>query len=85
MPRACVLCLIQWCLGIILREQGEVDNLTVSLKAGTLELVKYNFSQINEPLGIMMIDIDNVRPIKYDMALNFCKRKWQRSLQNIIK
>lgn len=56
----------------LLREQGEVDELTGTLKVGTLELVRHNLTQTNEPLGIMMIDIDNFRSIKeasgYDMA-----------------
>ena len=56
----------------LLREQGEVDDLTGTLKVGTLELVRHNLTQTNEPLGIMMIDIDNFRSIKeangYDMA-----------------
>ena len=56
----------------LLREQGEVDDLTGTLKVGTLELVRHNLSQTNEPLGIMLIDIDNFRSIKeangYDMA-----------------
>ena len=56
----------------LLIEQGEVDNLTGTLKVGTLELVRHNLTQNNEPLGIMMIDIDNFRSIKeangYDMA-----------------
>lgn len=56
----------------LLREQGEIDELTGTLKAGTLDLVRHNLTQNNEPLGIMMIDIDNFRSIKeangYDMA-----------------
>lgn len=56
----------------LLREQGEVDELTGTLKVGTLELVRHNLSQSKEPLGIMMVDIDNFRSIKeangYDMA-----------------
>ena len=56
----------------LLREQGEVDELTGTLKVGTLELVRHNLTQTNEPLGIMLIDIDNFRAIKeangYDMA-----------------
>ena len=56
----------------LLREQGEVDELTGTLKVGTLELVRRNLTQTNEPLGIMLIDIDNFRSIKeangYDMA-----------------
>ena len=56
----------------LLREQGEVDDLTGTLKVGTLELVRHNLTQTNESLGIMMIDIDNFRSIKdasgYDMA-----------------
>lgn len=56
----------------LLREQGEVDDLTGTLKAGTLELVRHNLSQNSDPLGIMMVDIDNFRSIKeasgYDMA-----------------
>lgn len=56
----------------LLKEQGEVDDLTGTLKVGTLELVRHNLTQTNEPLGIMLIDIDNFRSIKeangYDMA-----------------
>ena len=56
----------------LVRQQGEVDELTGTLKVGTLELVRRNLTQTNEPLGIMMIDIDNFRSIKeangYDMA-----------------
>lgn len=56
----------------LLREQGEVDDLTGTLKVGTLELVRHNLTQNNEPLGIMMIDIDNFRSMKeangYEMA-----------------
>ena len=56
----------------LLREQGEIDDLTGTLKVGTLELVRHNLTRNNEPLGIMMIDIDNFRSIKeasgYDMA-----------------
>lgn len=56
----------------LLKEQGEVDDLTGTLKVGTLELVRRNLTQTNEPLGIMLIDIDNFRSIKeangYDMA-----------------
>lgn len=56
----------------LLREQGEIDELTGTLKVGTLELVRHNLSQSNEPLGIMMVDIDNFRSIKeahgYEMA-----------------
>lgn len=56
----------------LLKEQGEVDELTGTLKVNTLELIKHNLSQNNEPLGIMMIDVDNFRSIKenngYDMA-----------------
>lgn len=56
----------------LLREQGEVDDLTGTLKVGTLELVRHNLTQNNEPLGIMMIDIDYFRSIKekngYEMA-----------------
>lgn len=56
----------------LLREQGEVDDLTGTLKVGTLELVRHNLTQTNEPLGIMLIDIDNFRSIKeangYEMA-----------------
>ena len=56
----------------LLREQGEVDELTGTLKVGTLEIVRHNLSQHKEPMGIMMIDIDNFRSIKeasgYEMA-----------------
>ena len=56
----------------LLREQGEVDELTGTLKAGTLELVRHNLAQCDDPMGIMMVDIDNFRSIKetsgYDMA-----------------
>lgn len=56
----------------LLREQGEIDELTGTLKAGTLELVRHNMSQSEEPMGIMMIDVDNFRSIKetsgYEMA-----------------
>lgn len=56
----------------LLREQGEVDELTGTLKVGTLDIVRHNLSQSNEPMGIMMIDVDNFRSIKeangYDMA-----------------
>lgn len=56
----------------LLREQGEIDELTGALKVGTLELVRHNLSQSNDPVGIMMVDIDNFRSIKeahgYDMA-----------------
>lgn len=56
----------------LLREQGEIDELTGTLKVGTLELVRHNLSQSKEPLAIMMIDIDNFRTIKeshgYEMA-----------------
>ena len=56
----------------LLKEQGEVDELTGTLKVGTLELVRHNLSQSNEPMGIMLVDIDNFRSIKeasgYEMA-----------------
>ncbi len=56
----------------LLIQQGEVDKLTGTLKVGTLEFVRNNLSQSDEPIGIMMIDIDNFRSIKeangYDMA-----------------
>lgn len=56
----------------LLKEQGEIDSLTGTLKVGTLDLVRHNLSQSKEPLGIMQIDIDNFRSIKeahgYDMA-----------------
>ena len=56
----------------LLREQGEVDELTGTLKVSTLDFVRHNLSQSNEPLGIMMIDVDNFRSIKeangYEMA-----------------
>lgn len=56
----------------LLREQGEIDELTGALKVGTLELVRRNMSQSSDPVGIMMIDIDNFRSIKessgYEMA-----------------
>lgn len=56
----------------LLREQGEVDELTGTLKVSTLEFVKHNLSQSEDPLGIMLVDIDNFRTIKessgYDMA-----------------
>lgn len=56
----------------LLVEQGEVDDLTGTLKVGTLEFVRHNLTQTKEPLGIMMVDIDNFRSIKeahgYDMA-----------------
>lgn len=56
----------------LLREQGEIDELTGTLKVGTLDLVRHNLSQSEEPMGIMLIDIDNFRSIKeasgYDMA-----------------
>ena len=56
----------------LLKEQGEIDELTGTLKVGTLDLVRHNLSESNEALGIMMIDIDNFRSIKeangYDMA-----------------
>lgn len=56
----------------LLREQGEIDELTGTLKAGTLELVRHNMSQNKEPIGVMLVDIDNFRSIKeangYDMA-----------------
>ena len=56
----------------LLREQGEVDDLTGTLKVGTLELVRHNLTQTKEPLGIMMVDIDNFRSLKeakgYEMA-----------------
>lgn len=56
----------------LLREQGEVDDLTGTLKAGTLEIVRHNLEQHKEPIAIMMVDIDNFRSIKeangYEMA-----------------
>lgn len=56
----------------LLKEQGEIDELTGTLKVGTLELVRHNLAQSNEALGIMLVDIDNFRSIKeangYDMA-----------------
>lgn len=56
----------------LLKEQGEIDSLTGTLKVGTLELVRRNLTNTNEPLGIMLIDIDNFRSIKeangYEMA-----------------
>lgn len=56
----------------LLREQGEVDELTGTLKAGTLELVRHNMSQSEDSIGIMLVDIDNFRSIKeangYEMA-----------------
>lgn len=56
----------------LLKEQGEIDELTGTLKVGTLDLIRHNLSQSNEALGIMLIDIDNFRSIKeangYDMA-----------------
>lgn len=48
----------------LLKEQGEIDELTGTLKAGTLELVKHNLTQTGEALGIVLVDIDNFRSIK---------------------
>ncbi len=48
----------------LLREQGEIDELTGVLKVGTLELVRHNLSENKDPLAVMMIDIDNFRAIK---------------------
>lgn len=62
----------------LLKEQGEIDELTGTLKVGTLELVKHNLSQHKEPLGIMLVDIDNFRSIKeskgYDVADKVVKK-----------
>ena len=56
----------------LLKEQGEIDELTGTLKVGTLDLVRHNMAQHNEPMGIMFVDIDNFRSIKesngYDVA-----------------
>ena len=56
----------------LLKEQGEVDELTGTLKVGTLDLVRHNLSQSTEPVGIMLVDIDGFRGIKesngYEMA-----------------
>ena len=56
----------------LLREQGEVDDVTGLLKVGTLDLVRHNLTKSGEKLGIMMVDIDNFRSVKeasgYDMA-----------------
>lgn len=48
----------------LLVEQGEIDELTGALKVGTLDLVRHNLSKVAEPLGIMMVDIDNFRSLK---------------------
>ena len=62
----------------LLKEQGEIDELTGTLKVGTLDLVRHNLSQSTEPLGIMVIDIDNFRAIKeaqgYETADKVVKR-----------
>ncbi|MCQ2499396.1 MAG: GGDEF domain-containing protein [Lachnospiraceae bacterium] len=62
----------------LLKEQGEIDELTGTLKVGTLDLVRHNLSQHKEPLGIMLVDIDNFRSIKeskgYDIADNVVKK-----------
>lgn len=62
----------------LLKEQGEIDELTGTLKVGTLDLVRHNLSQNKEPVGIMMVDIDNFRSIKesngYDVADNVVKK-----------
>lgn len=56
----------------LLTEQGEVDELTGTLKVTTLEHVRHSLTQNNDPLGIMMVDIDNFRSLKeangYEMA-----------------
>lgn len=56
----------------LLREQGEIDELTGTLKASTLDMVRHNLTEHNEPMGVMLIDIDNFRSIKekngYEMA-----------------
>lgn len=62
----------------LLKEQGEIDSLTGTLKAGTLEIVRHNLTQENLPLGIVMADIDNFRSIKesngYEMADRVVKK-----------
>lgn len=62
----------------LLREQDEIDELTGTLKVGTLDLVRHNLSQHDEPLGIMLVDIDNFRAIKesngYDVADKVVKK-----------
>ncbi len=62
----------------LLKEQGEIDELTGTLKVGTLDLVRHNLSLHNEPLGIMFVDIDNFRAIKeskgYDVADKVVKK-----------
>lgn len=62
----------------LLKEQGEIDELTGTLKVGTLDLVRHNLSQSNEPLGIMLVDIDNFRTIKekkgFDVADKVVKK-----------
>lgn len=56
----------------LLKEQGEIDELTGALKVGTLDLVRHNLESYNDTMAIMMIDIDNFRSIKeangYEMA-----------------
>lgn len=62
----------------LLREQGEIDELTGTLKVSMLDFVRHNLTDTKEPLGIMMIDIDNFRSIKeangYDMADKLVKK-----------
>lgn len=48
----------------LLKEQGEIDELTGTLKVNMLDVIKHSLSQSEEPLGIMMVDIDNFRSIK---------------------
>ncbi len=56
----------------LLKEHGEVDELTGTLKVDALDFVRHNLTETNEPLGIMYVDIDNFRSIReangYDMA-----------------
>lgn len=46
----------------MLMEQGEIDELTGTFKAGMLDIIKGHLTE--ESLGILMVDIDNFRSIK---------------------
>lgn len=71
----------------LLKEQGEIDELTGALKVNTIDTVRHTLSHHNGPIGIMMVDIDNFRSIKdangFEMADKVVKKVANQFLINM--
>lgn len=73
----------------LLAEQGEIDELTGTLKVSTLDIIKHSLSQSDDSLGVMMVDIDNFRSIKeasgYEIADLLVKKVAKQFTKTFLK